>query len=91
VLMFFLRDRGGILSRSEAQSARNAKLWPQPIPYLLPIPLPLCDMVSRDLPSPPTVGSEGRFYSMITCLARDRRSLEFYLPAKRPTSKFGYG
>jgi hypothetical protein len=40
------------LSRSEAQSARNAKSWPQPIPYLLPIPPPLCDMVSRDFPSP---------------------------------------
>jgi hypothetical protein len=34
------------LSRSEGQSARNATSWPQPISYLLPIPPPLCDMVS---------------------------------------------
>jgi hypothetical protein len=73
------------VSRSEAQSARNAKSWPQPIPYLPPIPLPLCDMVLIfPLPSP-RVGSEGRFYSRSLVLCRARETVGRVLPASEET------
>jgi hypothetical protein len=82
-----------VLSHSEGQSARNATSWPQPIPYLLPIPPPLCDMVSpftwSSLPLLLELArKEGFTVDHLSCLAYERRSQEFYQPAKGPTSKF---